>query len=332
MSSFRSVGRIRRMRYFAEAHDAYHDIKPIRGGDVRPIGDRRNTQYQVTRKTNDTGGYTYYAKLYETDLITYHPDNTLEIALGSWTSALSMDFIGTVLGIKAWRTRGNCVFEINGVPYTIKAREQTLQLRATQTGYEVLNSPKHRQWVINRTGANEVRASVSEFRGYLKAFVNLREIEYTRWGDTHKIIELSVDELAETLGTYERHAHDPLNKYTCVDIRPYYQLHRKGNPIQQPFFEQIKNDQPEEGKALNFYKAALGLFAGQRHSIAVKVPNGPDVEGFSEHETKGYMDILDEILFKLFATKVFVAKDVPEGKVPSGKYDDWVGFSPNKQD
>ena len=335
MSSFRSIGRVRRMRYFAEAHDAYHDIKPVRGSNVRPIGARRNTQYQVTRKAvhpTDEGGvttYNYCAKLYETDLITYYPDNTVEIAMGSWTSALSMDFIGTVLGIRAWRTRGNCVFEINGMPYTIKGREQTLKLRATQTGYEVADSPKHKQWVVNRTAAKEVRASVSEFTGYLKAFVNLREEEYTRWYRVHQVIKFHVNELAETLGTLTRHRHDPLNSFECVDIRPYYHLHHRGSPNQQAFYDQIKNDQPEEGKTLNFYKAALGLFAGQRHSIAVTTAEELNI---TEHETKGYLDLLDEILFKLFASKVFMARDVPEGKVPSGKYDEWVGFSPNKQD
>lgn len=323
---FETTRRVQTLRHYADAQYAYNNIKPVRGSNVRPLGARRDKQYQVVRLGADTEPYSYAARLWETNVITFHPDNTIVIEHGGWATALTMAFVQSVLGIKAYRTRGACVYEVNGIKYSIKGKGSKLVLQAEEgrlcPSYNVKQAQTHKQWAVNRTAANNVRGRVKGFRDYLRGFISLREeIVPIRWRGDMAMIKVGVDELCDQLGI-----HQSPNGATFITTDPFYRIDQKGTDrhLQKldAFYNLIRNDQPEETRLANYYKAALGLLTGSRPMIPI---DGITTDVF-EFESQGLIAYFDEVLFKYFSDEVFVLKDVPEGQVPSNKYDTWVNM------
>lgn len=320
---FETTRRVQRICTYEEAKYAYDNIKPVRGSNVRPIGARRDKQYQIVRLGADTEPYSYAARLWETNVITFHPDNTIVINHNGYATALTMAFIQSVLGIKAYRTRGSCVYEVNGIKYATKGKGAlTLISNAVRGGYDVKQAQTHKQWVVNRTAANNVRGRVKGFRDYFRGFISLREeIVPTRWRGDMVMIKVGVEELCDQLGT-----HQSPNGATFITTDPYYRIDQKGTDrhLQKldAFYNLVRNDQPEETRLANYYKAALGLLTGSRPMIPI---DGVTTDVF-EFESQGLIAYFDEVLFKYFSDEVFVLKDVPEGQVPSNKYDTWVNM------
>lgn len=327
--AYATVSRIKMFRNHAEAEKLYNETKPIRGSvDVRPIGARRDAHWY--RITKNAATNTYEAVLYQTPVVTFYPDNTIKVKTGGYNTATTMQFISNVLGINAWRTRGTSMFTIGGENHAMKGSLSELMLKWEGGQLRVTQSQTHKQWAMNRTGANNVRAKVSEFRGYFKGFLSLRGETIQRWGRDVKSVAIELKELVDLLGTHKR--KDWRGDMTeCINVEPFYNLANKQRPEfrqkAEAFFELIRNDQPEEGKTHNFYKAAVGYFAGYRSSIELN-------SSISDTFYFDYDDALagiDEIMFKLFSDEVFVLKDVQQGKAPSNKYDRWVGRTPESQ-
>ena len=331
MMAFATISRLEQLRSHAEAERYYNEVRPIRGSGLRPLGQRRDaTKYQLVRKQRLTGGYDYCARLYETDVVTFQLDNTIKVRWGRYSTALTMQFISEVLGISAGRTRGSVVFRINGENHAFKGNNAELILQWQEGQLRVKQSQAHKQWAVSRTGANNVRSKVSEFRGYFKGFISLRQETHTRWGSDVPVVGVSTCEMIDLLGTWEATSWRG-QKQKEIDLRLWYALNNKLSdnykPKMENFYNLIRNDQPEEDKSANFYKAAVGYFAGYRSHLELN-SSVPETMYF---DCADAMAGLDEILFKWFADEVFVLKDVPAGKVPSNKYDRWVGVAPESQ-
>ena len=270
--AFATVSRIYRIRNYAEAERMYNGVKPIRGSkDIRPIGARRDAHwYRINRKERLTGGYDYEAILYDTPVVTFYPDNTIKVKTGGYATATTMQFIDAVLGISSGRQRGSCVFRIGGRDYVFKGRNVEFTLTYTPNGFTMHNEETHKQWTVNRTAANNVRSRYSEFRKYFKGFLSLRTEVGHRWGHEVTMVRIGVQELVDLLGTTTRDSWNK-QKIECINVEPFYSLANKQYPnFQQKaevYYDLIRNDQDEEAKQANFYKAAVGYFAGYRSSI-----------------------------------------------------------------
>ncbi len=335
--AFETIERIQQIRSYAEAMQAYDSITPLRGcpEQTRPIGARRDKQYKIIRIGADIQSYTYAARLYDTNLITYNPDNTIVIDIPkAWPTATTMQFIEAVLGIPTARTRGSCVFQINGVKHALRGDKSTLVLLRNNNRYEVLQSQTHKEWRINRTGANAVRRRVKLFRDYLHGFISLRATR-DKWDAP--VMEFDTEELVGVLGTTnycEGMVEQGVPSSTpLINTMSFYGLDRKRQyhddenylARMEAFYNLIRDDQPEETRTDNYYKAALGVLAA-RHMWRVAAVTPRTYEFFCA-DAVAY---LDEVLFKYFADEVFVMRDVPEGKVPNNKYDTWVYGLKNK--
>lgn len=333
MSSFQTVGRIKRIRSYAEAQAQYETTKPIRGSDnLRPIGARRDAaKYYI----KEAGSGEYCAYLYNTPVVTFNPDNTIVIQTYGYDTALSMDFIGQVLGIPACRTRGQCVFTIDGMKYITSGRGGKLVLRSDNGKLSVTEQQTHKQYVISRSGANTVRRRYSEFRQYLKGFLSLRTQEYTFNSPYHgvgaevrELVEVNMGELVDHLGVVTRDdgwgGNQVMNKY--IDLRSVHHIMAKRSDFYMPnnhaFDLLIQNGQADESRGANFYKACVMLAAAVTaeqgaHSI-------PTTRGHIRVTPKSIEACLDGIQFKWFSDEVFVLADVPEGKVPNYRYNSWT--------
>lgn len=323
---FPTVSRVRRLKSYEDAKQAYDAIKPLRGSNLRPLGARRDKHYQIVRHESITPDCTYSARLYQTDVITYFPDGRVVIEIKNWATALTMQFVTSVLGIRTYRTRGTCVFVVNGVNFSLKGANSKLVLRLNEEGrYSVVDAPAHRQWALNRTAANALRASVSGFRTYLRSFVSLRTTTQKSSRDEYETISFSMKELIDVLGVVKN-----ARGVDSINIEGFRVLKNKWHYARDEyesrmarFYELIHNDQPEEHRHINYLKAAVGLFAGQRPYILLEVDDQKDVQRL-HFDPRNALENLDTILFMWRAHEVLVLKEVPTGKIPNNKYDQWL--------
>lgn len=320
--SFATIGRLERLRDFREAELFYNSVTPIRGraDDVRPLGARRDAdKYKIVKCGNEDKGIEYHAVLYNTGCVRFLPNGEVVIATGGYSTALTMSFIGEVLGISAGRQRGSNVFRISGQNYITKGKEE-LRIKHIGNGqFDIISENKHFQYVINRTAANNVRKRSAAFRGYLRGFVSLRTQEVTKWGNTHNYVCIPTSELAAMFGTKSKEWMGKTEHYLAYDSWQHL-LDKKRQPA--AFYKAsrelealVTSDNTED-----YYKAALVLAA---HAAGINYVRAGS-EAMIHANPDGLAATLDESQFKLYAKDVLTMVEVKAGKVPNTHYDSWA--------
>jgi hypothetical protein len=174
----------------AAAADRYASIKPIRTTGERPLDKRTKKYVEIVELKDGEGlglGNSFVCRLYRTDVVTFRPDNTIEIRMNNWSTASTASFIQQTLGT-------NCsVFDNR-----LWIRAEVKEGEEKKAGWYPLdptvpniftrsNSPHspHRltfinpvfpnKTTINRKVANVVRKQYGEFRKYLVGSCKLRD-------------------------------------------------------------------------------------------------------------------------------------------------------------
>lgn len=177
--TYRNSG-IRRLYDYKEALSWYERTTPIRGSGVnaglRPLGHRGKMQFQI-RKTDDG---IVVCRCYQTDVVTFHPDNTVSIKTGGWDSQTTAHFISDVLGISAVIADHDVQLRVGNGYYRVKTGIK-LQRKAAVYEYEVVEHVPHEIHNINRRMMGELRKKVKGFRTYLSGVMKLRgDVPFTR--------------------------------------------------------------------------------------------------------------------------------------------------------
>ena len=168
------------VRTYAQALEHYESAKPIRGngknGGKRPIGKRNGLAY-----TNKTDGDKIQFVLYKTPVLTYSPDDTIEIKLDGWISNTTATFISEVLNTTVYHRDSN----LHLIHYTAnKAAEEThiiqdgMTIKYTtdqhgQVDIHVQGSQPALVHRLNRQRWKEVRDTFKPFREYMKLMAAL---------------------------------------------------------------------------------------------------------------------------------------------------------------
>jgi hypothetical protein len=314
-ATIKRVPRVDNHRHAKQLHD---NNKPIRGRlpEVRPLGERRDADAYSIRKNGDA----IELVLYKTPVITFTPDDEVELFVGSYSTVSTHQFIRRVLDIPAGGVRGKTLLTINGVKVVLD-NDEKLRLKRDESGnWHSLSASTQYGWKLNRKATAEVRAKYAEFYKYLKAFVNLRtEPIKHRWLDVEKdYVTIQTSEYKNVFGKLME-----VREYGYMDKRGQHMSYVSVKPEQykestEKFIRLIAPNQPEEDKHTNFYKAALLLVAkcdSERMDIRAE-----EVDSQAKH----IVPKLDEILFQFYAHDVLVREAMPQGKVSSGKYDSWM--------
>ena len=313
-----TVRRVPRVVYYQDALSVFNNSKPIRGRavEVRPLGDRRDGDTYSIRKNGDA----IELVLYKTPVITFMPDGEVVIFIDGYNSVSTHQFIGQVLCISANGARRTTVLTINGNKYTIADKDK-LRLRLDDGNWHVLNPTAQWGWKLNRKEVTNVRTRYGEFYKYLKGFVNLRtEVKQIKYWQPEK--EYVTVEKEEFKSVFERMVH--IREYAYMDKRGKQSMNYSAVKAEQyetsakAFEYLIRPDQPEDGKHMNFYKAALALIAKlEDDSMDIRTD---DVSVRSKH----IVPLLDDVLFMLYAPQVLVRYELAMGKVSSGIYEHWM--------
>ena len=321
---YATIRRVPKVGTYEQALKIHDSIKPMRGRlpEIRPFGERRDVDtYSIRKAGNVVFGESIELVLYKTPVITFMPDGEVVLFIDGYNSVSTHQFIGWVLNISANGARRTTVLTINGQKYTLADKEK-LRLRQNEGGnWHVINPTAQWSWKLNRKEVTNVRTKYGEFYKYLKGFVNLRtEVKQIKYWQPEKAY-VTVEQ-SEFKSVFERMVH--IREYAYMDKRGKQSMNYSAVKAEQyeasakAFEYLIRPDQPEDGKHMNFYKAALALIAkAETDTMDIRTD---DVSVQSKH----IVPLLDDVLFMLYAPQVLVRYELPMGKVSSGIYEHWM--------
>ena len=319
MSGFATIGRLERLRDHREAELFYNSVVPIRGRaeEVRPLGARRDAdKYQIVK----CDGY-YAAQLYRTHIVKFMQNGEIVVSTGGYNTALTMQFIAEVLGIGANRQRGSNVFRISGENYIAKGKEEVRLKHIGNGQFDIINENKHFHYVINRTGANNVRKRTANFRNYLKGFISLRTQEVKRYGNTYDMVRIPRAEFIDIFGS--RDETDWSGKsVSLLNANPFYYITDKRHNFKE-FRESSRalDALARSSDTQDYYLAAMTLCAKASDGGYVRTDADEKYMVTFPHRL---LELFDESQFKLHASEVLTMVEVAKGKVPNTKYDSWT--------
>ena len=318
---YATVMRVPRVHSYADALKIHDNTKPLRGRleEIKPLGDRRDADTYRIRKNGDA----IELVLYKTPVITFMPDGEVVLFVDNHNTVSTHQFIHRVLNIPAGGVRRTTVLTINNSKYTLADKDK-LRLRRDDEGgnWQVLNPTQQWAWRLDRKAVTNVRSKYGEFYKYLKGFVNLRteSITESTWNPrTYDGFRVGLDEFKSVFNSMTS-----LRSYAYMDKRGKQHINYSNVKPEQyaassnAFVCLIRPDQPEEDKHTNFYKAALLLVA--KLEVDAMDIRTDDVKVLS----KNIVPLLDEVLFQMYAHQVLVRKALPQGKVSSGTYENWM--------
>jgi hypothetical protein len=233
---------------------------------------------------------------YKTPIITYHPDNTIEVKTDGWSSVSTHQMLSWVLNLDVNGSRGGgktVITMADGSKHIIDNKSSLLLKKeegmAGAKHLQVINPQKLMGYRINRKRMNEVRSQYSEFTKYMKGFVSLRTYEETRQLGhrtyTHQAISYSVGEAVDLIGREFRVPNAKLShKGYYLSNFNYFLLDKLPNEIRYmhtynpnvtvlkdltehynkhtfEFLALCANDQPEDARHTNYHKAMMILLS-----------------------------------------------------------------------
>jgi hypothetical protein len=322
---YATVMRVPRVHNYADALRIHSNTKPLRGRaeEIRPLGNRRDADtYHIRKAGNVIFGESIELVLYKTPVITFEPDGDVVLFVDNYNTVATHQFLSHVLGISAGGVRRTTVLTINNSKYTLAGQDK-LRLRMDGDGkWQVLNPTQQWTWRLDRKAVTNVRSKYGEFYKYLKGFVNLRteSITESTWNPrTYDGFRVGLDEFKGVFNSMVS-----IRSYAYMDKRGKQHINYSNVKPEQyaassnAFVCLIRPDQPEEDKHTNFYKAALLLVA--KLEVDAMDIRTDDVKVLS----KNIVPLLDEVLFQMYAHQVLVRKALPQGKVSSGTYENWM--------
>lgn len=332
---YRTVQRIpSHVRTYERAKLIHDNSKPIRGNpnNVRPLGNRRDWQSYSVRMNGEAVEFVCY----KTPVVTYYPDNSIEVRNGGWDTVSTRQFIMQTLDTPCHGQRRKTIVKLGGVPYVLPS-DGLLKLK-NEGGALVLNqgTPVLYGYKIDRKAANNVRAKYKEFYDYLKGFVALRATTSPSHYKHHpdfEVLHVSIGEVADMVGL------KPAGGDHCVpNIDLYKGIEKRPPEINDHWRKRENYDAKYESSGKRFidlisssgedahtdhYKAAVLLCIYHRNVWIRNDDLANDRNKTLAVDVGAPMTLLDNIVMRWHADEVLVREPLPLGKLPNPKYENW---------
>jgi hypothetical protein len=327
--------RVPRIDNYKEALHKYNNTKRIRGReDIVPLGERRDADTYSIRKNVWTEAMELV--LYLTPVITFTVEDEVIIKFGSWSSASTCQFISRVLSIGTNRVKGEVVLHFyNGSKAVIADNEEMVLVRVNGRWL-----PKNKQTLydyrVDRKEANKVRKQVSQFRDYMAGVVKLKAETITQnfgtyYQMTNEVVKLTYGDMCEVFGKTD----NPIDNKFRPNVDDWKDMGAKPPKFlagetkarrwaehrerAEKFYDLVRNDQDDNARYQNYWIAFNILFVEGNSIYWRDSADAYATLGVGEFD-KG----LDKILFTTFADRVFKRVELPEGRVPNYKYEEYV--------
>lgn len=304
---YRTVNHVPSIYTHAQAKQIHDRVVPIRGRDIKPLGQRRDSDTYHIRMNGDD----VECVLYKTPVVTFHPDNTITLRTDNWNTVSTHQFIWAITGCPTRGSRGKTVVRVADKDYVIT---EQMRMKCTDGGaskWEVLTKEEQYDWQLDRQKANIVRAKYKEFITYLTGSMKLRTVQNL----DYESVEFSPQEMIEQFGL----ATDGHQLRQGVKNDVYSYIDNKRKPSDMNEFIQLITAQGEDNTAA-YYRAML-MLAGKCY--------GRNYYGIYETSRIGVsarsmLDKAYECMYKWHSDEVFVRVKLADGKVPTNRYDTWV--------
>ena len=349
-----------RVHEYSHALRLLNTIKPIKGsganGGMIPLGARNNVSAYSVRagKTDETD---VEFVLYQTPVITYKADGRIIVKLDKWGTNTTREFIGSILRVTCYASKGRSVLEINTdnpeenpksiIPPTGLVLRCVPQdpgsKRPPVLAFDAATKPVIYGYAINRTQNNNVRRRYSEFIKYFKASISLRKIRVevkpyfaTSESSYYEAVEYTIGEAADVVGI----TNDGIPRLSDK----WNQMYQKPTPTHRPqgwntyvqwidqyetkcreFFDLIKNDQDEDTKHENFYKAFVILMATNGHTSGYSQPyRADDLTVVKNVDTSTLRLNFEKVMKMYFAKTILETVVLKDGMPPNKVYTNWM--------
>jgi len=176
---------------YEQALEHYNNTIPIRGSDLKPICEgangRRKKHMQICKRITKQRGVVIACRLYDTDLLEFHPNGDIFITTGEWCSQSSLHFINALLprrnfGIWANIQNRKAVLTIEGNALEPERREYAigagLTLRHVEgtDKWEVTKFEPNYSYKARRKVMNQKMQPVKQFITACIAFSKLYDL------------------------------------------------------------------------------------------------------------------------------------------------------------
>lgn len=276
---------------YEEAKRRYESIEPIRGNGVnagrRPLGHRNKPQFHIVMYDESD----VVCICYDTEVIRFHPDNTITIQDGGYTTQTTANFIKDVLRIGAG-IKDHDIVLFGGTNPTRLMSKVKLQAQGFAT-YTVIETGKHYTHKLNRKRMNELRKSVAPFMQYAHGVIKLREGTFEGDEVREALTELGIDYFDRNLNTniWNTNANERAYK-----LKKFYALATRGS-------------------VENWYSPFLWLTCSATTSSFSRI----------RVTMQGLTQAMDDILIALHPD-VLEATETPQGTIKVDRYARFVPF------
>jgi hypothetical protein len=323
-----------RIRDYKEALQKYNNTKPIKGraDDPRPLGERRYVDTYSVRKNVWTEAIECI--LYKTPVVKFTVEDEIIINIDNWPSASTCQFISRIVPtVTANRVRGEVVLHFaDNSKAMLPAKGELVLVRDNGRWMPKVKQTLY-DYRVSRKEANNVRKQVSMFKDYVSGVTKLKGTEVeSMWGrEPFTVVKTTYAELIEVFGKDDETQGDPRVRpntdwwdklsekpkyYGGVNKDTAWQKYREKS---EKFFDLVRNDQDDDARHQNYWIAFNVLMLQGQSLYWRENLDHPITLGVGQFEK-----VLDKILMTMFADKVFTKVQLPEGKVPTGKYDSYV--------
>ena len=154
--------------YYKNLHDK---TKPIRGRAVecRPIGDRRRDWEQIRMVDESVA-----CRLYDTDVVTYHPDGRVTLRCDSWATPTTADFIWTHSPFKAYKANRKIWVDVNNIQYPIPNKGE-IEFHIVEGKWEPTKPVVVEKKVIDRKKSKEAYAPLQKFIEHIRVMLTMSD-------------------------------------------------------------------------------------------------------------------------------------------------------------
>jgi hypothetical protein len=286
-------------------------VKPIRGDKdgTKPLGARNKKYYNIRKDGNDI-----VVRMHNTDIVRYHPDDTLTINNGGWVSPTTHDMFSMLLGLRMHTQHHRAwVHCFNRSAIGMSAPQIVQGAWRLPNNVPVRIVPHEGHWLlddaeenvthaVNRKAANKVRKEYTEFRKYLSAITKLRTeyVAQQRWNGpdvTVPVVRISREELE---------AHNLID-YTAV-----LQANRKFASQADNLKGLIRSDKTE-----NNYRAVLTIMRAAHEGRYWISSEGIMLAPERVNKT------FDELIMFMHRYEVLEKKPAKQGVVSRDRYMTW---------
>jgi hypothetical protein len=295
--------------------------------------------------------------LYATPVITYKADGRIIVKYDKvWNTSTTREFIGTILCVTCYAKSGKIVLEINtptpeknpksvipptGLVLRCAPQEPGSKTPPVLLAFDADTKPVIYGYAINRSQNNNVRRRYSEFTKYFKSSISLRKVQvevkpYYRSSETsyYEAIEYTIGEAADVIGTTLDSGHIRLsNKWDMMYQKPtpncrpqgwntYVQWIDQYDTKCREFFDLIKNDQPEDTKHENFYKAFVILMTAHHNYHQPHLAE--DLTVVKNVDTATLRSNFEKVIKMYFSKAILEAVVLKDGMPPNKVYTKWM--------